>query len=335
MNHSTLRTLGVGQMLDRSFQVYRKLFSPLFLMTLVAFGPFYLLSNLLVVNLGALPIVPEFTFDDFDRFWDSRFPTTWFEGGLELWAKIVGILLLALVLLFLVIPVYFAATVALTNRTLDGEAPTLADAFKDAWRRYGRVLGNSVLFMLVSIGVYMVAMTVNMFLSLIYGSMTVSTAALGGTEAGAASVLFLVVYVIFAYGSTLVYYYFLIRFAYFLPPLLFENESVGLGRSWSVTRRGFWRLLAVYFIYTSLIYVFSIALGFVFVGFGVSVAGLLLTLVVFCALIPIGLVIYTVTYRVQKARNDADDVEALLTRLRPAPARGADGEAGLDGGAER
>lgn len=343
MTRTTLRPMGVGQMLDRSFQVYRKLFSPMFLLTLLAFGPFYLLSNVLVVNLGALPIVPEFRFDDFDRFWESRFPTMWLEGGLEEWVKIVGILLMALALLFLVIPVYTAAAVVLTNRTLDGETPTLGEAFNEAWGRYGRVLGNSLLFMLVSIGVYMGALMVNMVVSLLYGGVTLSAAAMSGSETGTAvaSIAFLIVYIVFTYGSTLVYYYFVIRFGYFLPPLLFENETVGLGRSWSLTRRGFWRLFAVYLIFGTLTYVFSILFGVVFVGFGVSVAGLLLALLVFCALIPIGLVIYTVTYRVQKARNDADDVQAYVARLRPAVVGGTDADAepyadaGLDEGAER
>jgi hypothetical protein len=318
MVRTTLRPMGVGQMLDRSFQVYRKLFSPLFLVTLIAFGPFYLLSNVLIVNVGALRLVPDFKFDDEDRFWLSRFPETLLEGGLDLWMKIVGMILLVLVLVFLVIPVYIAMTMIMTNQTLNGESVPLADTFREAWKRFGSVLGNSILYNLISIGMYFAVMMANMFLSFIYGSiMAVSADSLSSdamaTTAGAS---FLVIYLTFTYAGTLVYYYFMIRFGYFLPPVLFEKEGVGLGRSWSLTRRGFWRLLAVYILYGTLAYVFAIALGIVVAALGVTIAGLLLALVVLCALIPVALVIYTVTYRVQKVRNDADDVEALLIQIR-------------------
>jgi hypothetical protein len=318
MARTTLRPMGVGQMLDRSFQVYRRLFSPLFLVTLIAFGPFYLLSNVLLVNLGTLRLVPDFRFDDADRFWLSRFPETLMTGGVDLWIKIVGMILLVLVLLFLVIPVYMGMTVMMTNRALNGEAAGLSDVFREAWSKYGRTLGNCVLFYLISIGIYMAVMAVNAFLSMIYGGVMVLTASAASSDAveTAAGTSFLVVYLVFTYAGMLAYYYFIIRFGYFLPPVLLEKEGVGVGRSWSLTRRSFWRLLAVYILYGTLIYVFAIALGIVVAALGASVAGLLLALVVLCALIPVGLVIYTVTYRVQKTRNDADDVEALLLRIR-------------------
>jgi hypothetical protein len=334
MARITLRPMGVGQMLDRSFQVYRELFSPLFLITLIAFGPFFLLSNVLVVNLGALPLVPEFRFDDADRFWFSRFPDTWLEGGLDLWIKIVGMLLLVLVLIFLIIPLYMAMAVIMTNKALNGEPVLLADALNEAWRKYGRVLGNSMLFYLISIGAYMGVMMVNGILSMVYGGVVLSAAAIGGSEAleAVAGMSFLILYILFAYGGTLAYYYFMIRFGYFLPPILFENEGVAVGRSWSLTRRAFWRLFAVYILLAVLTYVFAIALALVFAALGVSIAGLLLALVVMCALIPVGLVTYTLTYKVQKVRNDAEDIEELLQRIRgPVAEPVAEPEAAPDG----
>jgi len=318
MDRMTLRPLGVGQMLDRSFQVYRRLFTPLFLLTLIAFGPAYLLSNVLLVNVGALPLVPEFRFDDMDRFWMSRFPEAFFDGGLALWLKITGMIVLVLVLLFLVLPVYVAAAVILTNQTLNGEEASISGALREAWKKYGRVLGNCMLYLLLSIGVYMGVSMVMGIASLMYGGVAMSSAAISGSDAAVsvASISFLIVYIVVTYGGMIVYYYFLIRFGYFLPPVLFEGEGIGLGRSWILTRRGFWRLFAVYLIYGSLSYVFFVAFALVFAALGVSVTGLLLTLLIFCAVVPIGIVTYTLTYRVQQIRNDAEDVEALLIRLK-------------------
>lgn len=318
MTRQTLRAVGVGPVLDRSFQVYRKLFSPLFLITLLAFGPVYLLSNLLVVNLGALPVIPEFRFDDMDRFWMSRVPGNWLEGGLPAVWKVSGMVLVVLALLFVIVPVYIACAVILTKRTLDGDTPTVGSALKEAWRRYGRVLGNGLLFMLITIGSYMGISMANMVLSLLYGGAVLSTAALANSSViqAAAGGFVLVFYFFVFYGGSLAYYFLIIRFGYFLPPLLFEDEGVGLGRSWSLTRKSFWRLLALYMNLGTLAYVFAIVLGVVFAGFGVSVAGLLLMLFAFCALIPVWLVVYTVSYRAQKIRTDADDLEALLRRLK-------------------
>ncbi|WP_309122495.1 hypothetical protein [Paenibacillus sp.] len=327
MTRSTLRPMGVGPMLDRSLQVYRKLFASLFLGTLLAFGPFYLVSNVLLVNLDALPLVPNFDFGDMDRFWESRFSEELFAGGTAVWARAVGIFLIGLVLVFLVVPVYFAWAVILSNRAIDGEATTSGDALREAWRRYGRVLGNGLLYWLISMGAYSIVSVGNFVLSLVYGGAILSTAALGNSEAAvtAAGAFALVVYVLFAYGGALAYYYFLIRFGYFLPPLLFENESVAIGRSWSLTRRSFWRLLAVYINFAALTYVFAVAVGIVVAGLGVSVVGLLLTLVVVSAFLPAGLVVYALTYRVQKTRTDADDIEAALARLRgPDPTQGSE-----------
>jgi len=323
MTRSTLRPMGVGPMLDRSMQVYRKLFAPLFLGTLLAFGPFFALSNALLVNLEALPLAPNFDFGDMDRFWESRFSEGLFAGGSAVWARVLGMFFIGLALAFLVVPVYCAWVVVLSNRAIDGEDASPRDALKAAWRRYGRVLGNGLLFWLISMGAYSIVSIGNAVLSLVYGGAILSTAALGDSEAIAtfAGAFTLIVYVLFAYGGALAYYYFMIRFGYFLPPLLFENETVAIGRSWSLTRKSFWRLLAVYINFGALTYVFTIALGLVVAGLGISVAGLLVILGVGSAFLPAGLVVYALTYRVQKMRNDADDIEAALTRLRgPEPA---------------
>jgi len=316
MPRATFRPIGVGLMLDRSLQVYRALFAPLFLATLAAFGPFYLLSNLLVVNLSALPIVPEFRFDDMDSFWESRFPAEFFEGGAALWAKVAGIVALVAALTLVATPLYVSLVAILTNRALDGEEISLRAALREAWSKYGRVLGNGLLFWLISMGIYLGVSMLNGLVGIFYGGVVVATA----TELGSAALqtlsgtIVFVIYLVFLYGGTLAYYYFVIRFGYFLPPVLFEGEGVGLGRSWSLTRNGFWRLFAVYLNYGALIYVFSVSLIVVLAGLGASIAGLLLALVVCCAMIPAGVVTYIYTYRVQKARNDADDIAELAER---------------------
>lgn len=322
MHYSTHRLPGVGQILDRSFQVYRKLFSPLFLLTLIAFGPVYLLSNVLLVNLEALPLVPEFRFESMEDFWASRFPDHFFSGGPAVWVKVTGVILLLLIVLFFILPMYFAAGVIMTNQALDGRAPAVGEALRQAWGKYGRVLGNSVLFALITTGAYLGVSVVNSILTFIYGAALGSTAALAGSEAAmtAAGAGFLIIYLIVTYAGTLVYYYFMIRFGFFLPPLLFEDASIGIGRSWTLTRRSFWRLLAVYLIYGSLSYVFLIAFAGVFTIFGATLSGLLLALLAFCALVPAGLVTYTFAYRVLQIRVDSPDLEELLARLKGLPA---------------
>jgi len=335
MTRTTLRPTGVGPMLDYALQVYRKAFKPLFLGTLAAFGPIFLVSNALLVDASAMSLVPNFDFADMDRFWESRFSERLFAGGASAWAKAIGMFLLGLLTTFLIVPVYCAWAVALAGRAADGEPAAPGEALREAWRRYGRVLGNGVLFVLISMGVYTIVSIGNFVLSLVYGGAILSTAAIGGSEAAvtAAGAFALIVYVLFAYGGSLAYYYFLIRFGYFLPPLLFENESVAIGRSWSITRKSFWRLLALYINFGALSYVFAIALGIVVAGLGISALGLLLTLAMICAFLPAGWVVYAISYRAQKTRNDADDIEEALNRLRgdAAPSTASSGAAEAEG----
>ncbi|WP_199617098.1 hypothetical protein [Paenibacillus alkalitolerans] len=319
MDRMPIRLLGVGQTLDRSFQLYRTLFTPLFLLTLLAFSPFYLISNLLLIDIGALSVFPKFDgFENLESFWLSRFPEQLFSGGIDLWIKIAGTVLLALLLAFVALPLHLATGVILANRAIDGEETGLVSAFREALKRYWRVLGNGLLFWLICIGIYVGVMTANGMLSLLYGAVVMSSAALSPSSAAAtvSGVIFLVMYLVFTYAGTLAYYYFVIRFGMFLPPVLFENEGVGIGRSWSLTRKSFWPLLGIYFIFGVLMYAFSIAIVIVFAALGVTITGLLSILFLFCAILPAGLVVYTVAYRVQKLRCDGEDIEHMLTAAR-------------------
>ncbi|WP_274364013.1 hypothetical protein [Paenibacillus thermotolerans] len=319
MRSMPIRPMGVGQTLDRSLQLYRTLFTPLFLLTLIAFGPFYLASSLLLIDVSQLPVVPKFQgFEDFETFWLSRLPEQSLEAGIELWIKIAGVALLALLFAFVALPLHMATGVILTNRALNGEELSLASAFREALRRYWRVLGNGILFWIICIGVYTGVMMGNGFLAIFYGAATAFAAAAlpGGAGAAMAGVGFLVIYIGLMYIGILAYYYFVVRFGFFLPPLLFENESVGIGRSWALTRRSFWRLLGIYINFAVLMYVFSVALFMVFAAFGVTLSGMLAVLFVFCAVVPAGIVLYTMAYRIQKVRADGDDLAAMIAAAR-------------------
>jgi hypothetical protein len=53
------KPLGVGEILDRSFQIYRKHFMVAFLLVLVFYGPVYFLYHLLTYNFVNIPLLPQ------------------------------------------------------------------------------------------------------------------------------------------------------------------------------------------------------------------------------------------------------------------------------------
>lgn len=310
------RPLGVGEILDRSFHIFRKHYAPAFIIMLICLGPVYLISEAVTFDLSGASFFPGqgITFQQsIDQFIDGIVTT---EEEIPL----------SLVFLFLLMPLYFAFVLPimltshlhLVKLSLAGEPVTFGKLFKSSFRRYWPAVGNMFLFGFVLLAIYI---AIFIFLIVFLG-ITGAIVASVGTQVDFAEdpfgssavflIVFIFVYAIFLFVSAAAIYIGMIRFGYFHPAVVLERESVGLRRSWTLTRRSFWRIFAVFWIVSVVFSVFSFVSYVVLVLLKMSLIGHLLSVLLHLLFSPMLLIPYAVVYFDQKNRVDGADLEAAI-----------------------
>ncbi|NGQ93841.1 ABC transporter ATP-binding protein [Brevibacillus sp. SYP-B805] len=307
------KPMSVGQILDRTFSVYRKHFGKLFLLTLILFAPLYLIQEVALNDAGNMPFWPTF---DTDVPFSERFLESYSESGEE---PSVGLLILFFVVALLTglvsTPISMAAVVFMVQSVMRGETVELGKALKQSFRRYWPLLGSCLVYglivFLMCIGFFMVLMLV------IFGVAAIGS---GGDESiqqffanplsallGGVSVLlfFLVLLVPFCY--------FLLRWGFFLPAVAVEKVAPGIDKSWKLTKGNFWRILGVYLVMMTIAVVFTMMIELlVLVSLGQSILGLLVQNLLTLMLMPLSSVAYAVTFFDLRIRTEGTDLEALL-----------------------
>ncbi|MEI7027034.1 DUF7544 domain-containing protein [Paenibacillus sp. y28] len=309
-----LKPLGIGRLLDRSFQLYRNHFSKFFLLMLMFYAPFGLLQALFQqggLSMPVLPSVPkEWSWEEFAE--NSIANPQWDESNVAL--LFVYILIVLPVYICLLLPVSTGAVTVIVRGSMQGEEVTLRTALRQAWRRWGRLLGSTIVFMMAMYGLYIVTVVVFVVLIFIFGlgfgGMTAlmenntSMTVLGIIGMAVLFVLFLAV-VIAGFGFSI------IRFGFYLPHALLEDRGLGLKASWHLTRGHFWRILGGSFVLGTIYYVVSLLVGLMWV-IGGSVITTLLGMVLNMVLLPILMTWYVVSYFDLKIRNEGYDLRRML-----------------------
>ncbi|WP_026021494.1 hypothetical protein [Paenibacillus senegalensis] len=148
---SWMKPVGVGELLDRSFQLYRKYFLTAFMIVLVFIGPVYLVQNLL--------------FFDYSEATNIGFSLPWEDGfaaGNELapegddvsgWQVLFTVVLLPLYLIF-VFPLALSANLHLVRAGSRGEQPSIGELLKRSISPFWKRSGYSILFGLILLGIY-------------------------------------------------------------------------------------------------------------------------------------------------------------------------------------
>ncbi|WP_276353057.1 hypothetical protein [Cohnella caldifontis] len=309
MPQEVMKPMGIGRMLDLTFRLYRKHFSKLVLILLICYGPFYLVQAMTqdqtsvqsildiqgIVNDssgGAEPIISE-------------------DNGGYQWAVVLtGLLFLVLT------PVVLASVVFLVHGVLQGEeAPSALRLLRQSLKRFWGLLGSSIVFGLIVLGLFLVVVIV---FTIVGAISSVSIFGMGGGSAasGAFAVILIALLVI---GIVLGLYYFVFRFMYYLPFVAFKEASVGIGSSWSLTRRSFWRMFVMFFVLLLLIYLFNlVVVSLLLVVPMNSVLFVLLQVIVTLISAPIAIVAYAVGYHDLKVR-DGMGLEQMIGRIAPGP----------------
>ncbi|MDY7221233.1 hypothetical protein [Halalkalibacterium halodurans] len=306
------KPMGVGEILDQSFQIYRKHFKVLMLLVLILFGPFYFLQHLLLFNLSVVPIFNE----------DVVY--TWMDDDIFFIGFIILMLLLPVYLLAW-LPVTIAAPLHVVHAVVEKRPIQLKEILKKSFSPYWKMVGNTFLFGLVIMAIQfgmtlltMLVVFVFMFLGVSLGAGFYDLDMMGFDSHGLGmifTVIFIGLYYLLVFSVYVLYSFFMIRFGYFLPPVIFGEERIGLGRSWRLTEGSFWRIFAVYLVIALVCSVIILGIyGVALLLFQASLLGQLIATLLTMFVLPLALIPYGLIYFDLRVRNEGVDLErAMMT----------------------
>jgi hypothetical protein len=292
---------GFGEILDLTFLVLRKQFAKILLIMLILTGPILLIQAIAMIS-GGIPIIPGTGAEGLGT-WESflfALESTGIEqalytvGGIELAILIVTLVLLGIVL----VPVALAAIILLTGKVKNGETIEVGPIIKQAFSRYGALIGGTIVYMLILIALIALPFIV------------VPLLVFGNVDAGPGLIVAGVVLGL-AYFFAVVY--FITRWSFYFTAITFEKVSPGIAKSWRLTKGQFWRLVGLYIVLNIIVsiitYAFQLVSNLFLTG---SVIGYLIYTIVSALSYVIMNVAYAVIYFDLRVRNEGADLEEML-----------------------
>jgi hypothetical protein len=234
--------LGIGQLLDRVFRLYRQRFGRLVLTAALFFVPLAVVAALLMgvaMNsyFGLLLNTAEMSRVDESAIVNASAATI----GMSLFVAGVALVLGALA---------FLALLAQADATVYGREVSIGASVRTGLSRFWVFVGLSLLVSLIAFGVMMVVyfalIVVGLVFAGIFAGLGTLTEGNGIVAAGAAFLLIgLVVALIFLLLLPLAY----LTTRWFVAPVVILTERCGpvqaLSRSWKLTEGSFWRLFGL------------------------------------------------------------------------------------------
>lgn len=319
MLQSLFRPLSFGELLDRSFRLYRQHFLKFILLTLVAFGPVYFLYSLIFSEtMGTSLESLRFFGDNYVLDYTSSIEST--EPTISLYVA-VALLILMPIMMLVIIPVVFSAVTHMVGSIYNHREPKIGAALKQSFSRWGQLLANTLLYGLVIGGVYLVVVialfVVILFFSLVIG---IGMGIAAWTGPGFSPVLIfigIILYIAFIIGISCLVGFFLFRLGFFIPVVALEGQGIGMGRSWHLTKGNFWRgfmSFTVMGIVTSSLFTGNTLIVQMMVP-GVFLK-VLFSVVLGILVMPVVLILYSVSYFDMRTRHEGLDLQAMLYELK-------------------
>lgn len=294
MNDKLNKPKRFGEILDTAFQVSKKYFSRFFLMLLIIVGPVYLLKNIFFTFFGKRLMTDTYSQEGWlDRLRNGSYleeDTNGAESAIDFLFGIPEIVLTA---------VAFAAVLFAINHMRKNNDFVVGAMIKQAFSKFWKILGSSLLFGLIVIGITAAAIIFASIFSIISG--------VGSIVVGVFMVFVLML------GAGLLVAYLLTRWSLFLGLTVFEDDIPGFGASWHLTRQSVWKTMGVYLVF-SLIF-FSIRSGLnviILPVLGESVLYYIIFDLISLLTSTIFAVGYAIVYFDIKSRYDGDDLSDML-----------------------
>ncbi|GFZ78203.1 hypothetical protein GCM10008018_24580 [Paenibacillus marchantiophytorum] len=328
MQNTSLRPMGIGRILDRSFQLYRKHFVTLTLIMLILYGPFYLLEQLLTYQETAITSTSILDQIRSGKSLQDMFETgSYFQNNPSVQDEnyIGRMLLLVLVLLPIMLlglfPTSVASVVHLVKASLFGEEiPSVGQLLRKSFRRFWPLAGSTFLDGLIMVGLYIGLAIIIVIFALIFVVGGKFSNAFGNFGGGAVA-LTVVFFILLTLGVLFGFCYFFLRWSYYLPFVALGEESIGIGRSWKLTRKSFWRLFGMYLVLSLILYLFLAVIQLIIAAvFGMGLWSQLLQSLVSIVVMSLWYLPYAVSFFDLKVRNEGLGLEGLMEQTMANPA---------------
>ncbi|WP_066254889.1 hypothetical protein [Neobacillus drentensis] len=289
---------GFGEILDHTFQLTKNRFKDLFMILLIFMGPVYLLQAILQLSSGT------------SFFREVGSGGVWFEQILSSFEETgtfdssslgadIGLIVIGLVSAILA-PVAEAAILFTINHVRKNEVYTVSSVIKQAFSRFWPMIGSSILFFLITVGVIIIPLGI---VGVVGGVVATKVNMVLGILLG------VVLFLGFALGIGLL----LTRWSFYFGSVVLDKDSPGLGRSWRLSRKRTWALMGLYIVFYFIISSISFGVQMTFgIVLGNSVLLTLSSNLVTLVTTMIFSVGYGVMYLDLKTRHDADDLKEML-----------------------
>ncbi|HEY4601411.1 MAG TPA: hypothetical protein VIG73_09100 [Cerasibacillus sp.] len=282
-----------GQILDHTFSISRAHFKNLFLLLLIFIGPIVLLSGFMMLLQGD----PLFQRNIETKEWFVEFFYELEQGMVLLVPDTFWVM--SVLLNILLTPMAIASILLVVNHIRKGESYEIGNVIKQAFKRYGPMLGSSILFGLLMAAIYFA------FAFVLFG-LAFSLFATDNVGGGLLVLLLIPVFIV-------VILLLVTRFSFYIGSVVFKEGTPGFSRSWKLTRKRTWATLGMYLILTVIIFLINAGLQ---LTVGLILGNGVIGYIVINLLLLIGTIILTVGYAVMyfdlKLRNDPGDFQDMI-----------------------
>ncbi|MEH7075961.1 hypothetical protein [Neobacillus drentensis] len=291
-----------GEILDHTFQLTKNRFKDLFMIMLIFMGPIYLIQAILQLSSGT----SFFREVGSGGAWFEQIITSFEETGTFNTSSLgadIGIIIMGIVSAILA-PVAEAAVLFTINHVRQNEDYTVSSVIKQAFKRFWPIMGSSILFGLISLGIIILPIAIVAF-----------TGAFVATSVN--TVVGILLGVVLFLGFAVVVALLLTRWSLYFGSVVLDKVSPGLGRSWRLSRKRTWVLLGLYLVFYFIISCISFGVQMTFgLVLGNSVLLTLISNLVSLVTTMIFSVGYAVMYLDAKTRHDADDLKEMIEEFK-------------------
>lgn len=295
------RPKNFGEILDTIFRLCKNYFSKFFMIFLIVIGPIYLLQVIVSYASGAALLRQSAAnsqwFQNYLATINSSDATAMF-ASINL-SQIWGTAILGLATIILM-PVALGATIIAVNHIRQQREWTPGSVIKEAFSRFGPLLGTQLLLGLLAFAFIFAGMMIPFLLGLILGQ-TIHPA------------LGIIIGILLFLGAILLAALILIRWSLALAAVAFEEVAPGLGKSWRLTQNKTWKTLGLFIVIGLITSIISSAINNVLIiPLGYSALYILITNLVALFVNMINGVAYGTIYLDYKTRDDGDDLKEMI-----------------------
>lgn len=305
MDSKFTKPKGFGEILDHTFSLSKEKFKDFFTILLIFYGPIYLVDAIIQLASG----INFFREVGSGNTWYEQILTGFTESGTidssSLGADL-GLILIGLVSLIFG-PVAEAAILFGIDHIRKNEEFTIKAVIKQAFSRFWPMLGSSILYGLIILGIILVPILAVAF-----------TGVFGSMAANPVVGVLLAIVLFFGFGVLIVYL--LTRWSFYFGSVVLDRQSPGFGRSWLLTKGRTWVLIGLYIVFYLIISIISFAVEATLgLALGNSVLLSMISNLVTLFTTMIFSIGYGVMYLDLKTRHDGDDLKELIDEYNNPP----------------